>query len=47
MREEIRAETERLQKDGGLADRLAPVQKLREEMNERRQAAPLPARKLA
>jgi pSer/pThr/pTyr-binding forkhead associated (FHA) protein len=37
MREEIQADLERLQRNGGMNERLAPVQKLREEIAENRQ----------
>jgi hypothetical protein len=44
MREEIRLETERLQRDNGVRERLAPVLKLREEMSGGKpSAAPAPA----
>jgi len=36
LREEIQADIERLQRDGGMRDSLAPLQRLREEINTRR-----------
>jgi chromosome segregation ATPase len=38
LRDEVRAELERFQRDAGVRERLAPVQNLREELNNRRQS---------
>ncbi|MCI0460894.1 MAG: FHA domain-containing protein [Gemmataceae bacterium] len=43
LREEVRAEVEKGQREGGVRDRLAPVQKLRDEINERRQGPTTPS----
>jgi pSer/pThr/pTyr-binding forkhead associated (FHA) protein len=42
LREEMRAEFEKGQREGGVRERLAPVHRLREEINERRQAPATP-----
>jgi hypothetical protein len=39
LREEVRAELERFQRDAGMRERLAPVNRLREELNDRRDGA--------
>jgi chromosome segregation ATPase len=39
LRDEVRAELERFQRDSGMRERLAPVQNLRDELNNRRLAA--------
>jgi pSer/pThr/pTyr-binding forkhead associated (FHA) protein len=45
LRDEVRLELERLQRDGGLRDRLTPVQTLRDEINSRRNpGAELPSK---
>jgi hypothetical protein len=36
LREEMRSELERVQREAGMRERLAPVQKLRDEMTDRR-----------
>jgi pSer/pThr/pTyr-binding forkhead associated (FHA) protein len=42
LRDEMRQEIERVQREGGVRERLAPVQRLREEMSERRQPPSTP-----
>jgi hypothetical protein len=42
LREEMRLEIERVQREGGVRDRLAPVQRLRDEMHDRRQPPSTP-----
>ena len=38
MREEIRAEADRVQREAGVRENLAPVNKLREEINQKKNA---------
>jgi len=42
LREEVRSETERTQRDAGVRESLAPVQKLRDELNQKKGMAPDP-----
>ncbi|HYV36488.1 MAG TPA: FHA domain-containing protein [Gemmataceae bacterium] len=43
LRDDVRQEVERMQRDGGLRERLAPVNNLRDQINNRRQPANEPA----
>jgi hypothetical protein len=46
LREEVRTEMERMQREAGVRESLAPVQRLREEMNVKKGVAGQPDKRL-